>query len=221
MKVVVDPLETLEPLPLEPIGPLPVAEPAGDDPGEYRDVERRLNQRGLELVRAGRIVPTDLLSSIVSLSKEEMDAYVEMLSGAPIGTSELWAEPTPTMYEPSHYAVCFFGPNELSPVAPSVPFAATQGAAQLPAPAQALLHGTEQHIYDPDIGAPWSLLPSPPHACFKVTSAERTSLLQMVNDKDRPGSMYPMGEGVDFGMPDHVMAVSARYPHGQYVGWGG
>ena len=174
----------------------------------YRDVERRLNQRGLELVRAGRIVPRELLSSILFLSKEEIDAYPEIITRVPT-TLELWAEPTPTLYEPSHYAVCFIRPNDSSPDALPVPVDATQGAALLPAPAQALLHGTEQHIYGPNIGAPWP----GPQACFKVTSAETTSLLQMLNYN----VTYPGGEFVNLAMPDHYMTVEAVYPHGQYV----
>jgi hypothetical protein len=335
MKVVVDPLEALEPLPVEPREPLPVDEPAGDDPGEalikeakqrarrrrllygaiavvvaiaavtaftiptsstpppndatppvptppvvpppvvdpdasstlltsywqfhlgyvfvyadgrvishpdigvwldaagrpvgysagwqvgapewhheYRDIQRRLNQRGLELVRVGRIVPTDLLSSIISLSKEELDAYAEKISRTPIVTSDLWAEPTATVYEPSHYAVCFLGPNKLSPAAPPVPSDLAQGVAQLPAPAQALLHGKEQHNYDPSIDAASSL---PPRPCFKITSAEATSLLQMFNHKVIPGNM----NAVNLGVVNNYMTVSPIYPHGQYVFCGG
>ena len=115
----------------------------------------------------------------------------------------LWAEPTARVWEPSHYAVCFMHP--------SGPLDATQGAAQLPAPAQALLHGTEQHIYDPHIGAPWSLDQTPPHECFKITDVEKTTLQQMLTQ----AGMSPNGENVQLGGVNHYMSVLGIFPHGQ------
>jgi hypothetical protein len=53
MKIVVDPLETLEPLPVEPIEPLPVDEPAGDDPGEALIEEAKQRARRRRLLYAG------------------------------------------------------------------------------------------------------------------------------------------------------------------------
>jgi hypothetical protein len=53
MKVVVEPLEALEPLPLEPLEPLRVAHAAGDDPGEALIKEAKQRARRRRLIYAG------------------------------------------------------------------------------------------------------------------------------------------------------------------------
>src|SRR5262249_780743 len=71
--------------------------------GEYRNaiLERRLNARGLALVRAGKL---DLRYFLVNWNVDR-DGQLHRVRFL-YQRKRLWAEPTGRIWQPSHYAIC-------------------------------------------------------------------------------------------------------------------
>jgi hypothetical protein len=173
--------------------------PGDDGPRpEYVAVERRLSARGLKLVRTGKLHPKRFL---VTRDVDREGRILIEFAGGETGIYQrkgLWAEPTARVYEPSKYAIC-----------PGT----TDTLGLLPASAQVLLNG-KQNTYDPNIGtANWGVPPGPPMECFEVTSAEFSTLQQLMPPSQ--GWLLPLvAEGEFVGSLD----AFPIYPHGQPVG---
>jgi hypothetical protein len=179
----------------------------------YAVIERHLNPRGLDLVRAGKLDPKHLLRNWDHVDREGRIHWVRQLL---YQREELWAEPTAQTYEPAKYAICYTGNQGDSTNARDV-------VGELPAPAQALLNG-KQRTYDPNIGtASWGFPPGPLTECFEVTAAESATLYQIL---DTNGLIYH--DGVPFtgwlaGLPGgsfeipRLLEARPVFPHGQPV----
>src|SRR5262249_55425583 len=126
-----------------------------------RDYERRLNARGLDLVRAGKLDPRQILVTRKVQNGVTVDAYAFGATGVH-QHAQLWSDPTATPYVPHASALCFVSPIGVD---------ATRVAAQIPPPARALLEGTQRR-YPLNIGtASWGAPPVPSTECFELTPA--------------------------------------------------
>jgi hypothetical protein len=174
-------------------------------------IERRLSPRGLDLLRSGKLDPEYFLG-------------LGLLH--PYRRTQLWAEPTARIWEPSKYALC---PNSTIPGDGSLSgvgsLAATDVIDELPPPVQALL-ADRQHTYNPSDGMHGtSGGPSPVSTeCFEVTAAEAATLYQML---DANGQIFNKGhyprDGWDgfFAYGRVNFSTTSVFPHGQFVVFGG
>ena len=179
----------------------------------YSLAERRLTREGVELVRSGAIDPSAFLTDQLPESA--------------------WADPEFRPYAPSRYAICDWTENK--PTNPS------RIGSRLPAPAQALLRGTER-TYD-KIGA--GLGEWPPVACSEVTADEAHILVDLLADAGfetdwngpEPTFLEPGSDGgymrrsarsgatseaeVQNPMKEMLLGFQPILPHRTWVIWGG
>jgi hypothetical protein len=168
-------------------------------------IERRLSPQGLERVQDGQVAPEDLLAW-----------------GDPsYSTTELWAEPTARLYEPSTYAICYFTP-------PAFPPTHAMSVASLPPVVQPLLDG-RLRTYDPTIAFANPEMDAftrsvQPMDCFELTTAETARLYRVLDANgwvphppDQPEA--PLLEW--YAWAGGAVIATPIYPHGQPVIWGG
>ena len=195
--------------------------------------ERHLSPRGLDLVRAGKLHPADLLANSW-VDRGEGWVRIKPAGRRLHQREELWVEPTTREWEPTKYVLC----PSLAIGGGSVSLNATDIVDDLPAPVRAVLDG-KQRIYDPSIGtAHWDF----PAAvgmtdCFELTAAETATLYQMLVangliKKDQETIRGAQGwdrvfvygnvpTGPDNPWGNMSFVPEPIFPHGQPVNWGG
>jgi hypothetical protein len=210
--------------------------PASGNPGGgelvLRNIERRLSDRGLELVRAGNIEAKHLLVQPGDQWPEELPRRPEDLKRLPVALQlalrpDLWAEPTSRVWEPSTWAIEF---HRLRYDLHSVEAVdATRALEQLPASAQALLTDKSRTCDYVNAGnAHWDLGPfrlgGVSTECFELNAAELAAFSASLDPNtliDDPDTLTAGSWHIEVDGRDAILNALPIYPHGQPQLWGG
>jgi hypothetical protein len=163
---------------------------------EVEPMQRRLSDKGLELVRSGAIHPGSLL--------------VKPPSWLPDGT---WADPEATKYTPSAYAACFDPPG-----------LALDGMGPALADLRELQRGRERTYLDVDIFTRQFDPSAGPFDCFEVKAQEIPETFAAIRNAGFTGFLEPdlrQNGCVEIRLGVPVLCFHAVLPHGSWVLWGG
>jgi hypothetical protein len=189
----------------------------------YRNIERRLSARGLDLVREGKIDVKHLLVQPGEQWPAEIPRRPADLKSWPVVIQlwlrpELWAEPTARVWQPSTWAIGFQWQDS-----PVETVDVTRALEQLPASAQALLTGKRRTCNYANAGnAHWPFQPGGvPTECFELNAAELAALWPSLDPNTSIADLSTEGLRIEVDGRAAILNALPIYPHGQPQVWSG